>query len=191
MVRAKVEIVCTPVQVRERSHRTLDQRLSLRFPRLTAALLRRIGRLPPSSRLRRATLSRSVQLAAEAYNRRDLDIVVLGYHPEIEYRPAHSWVEAGFFEPCYRGPEGYRRYVAITAEVFGAEVYFKPVELVDGGERLVVLADVPMRAQASGIPLTEKFAYVATLKDGKVIRMEEYYDHDEALEAAGLADRGT
>ena len=29
-------------------------------------------------------------------HRRDLDAVLIGYHSEIEYRPARSWVEAGF-----------------------------------------------------------------------------------------------
>ena len=182
-----VKFVRQPLRVSERSSRTLDQRLWLRFPGLAAAYARRIGRLPPSSRLRQATLSRAVRLGSEAYNRRDLDAVVIAYHPEIEYRPARAWVEAGFFEPCYRGPEGYRKYVAITAEVFGGEVYFKPVELIDLGERIVVLATAPMRAQASGIPLTESFAYVSTMKDGRAIRLEEYYDHAEALEAVGLS----
>ncbi len=55
----------------------------------------------------------------------------------------------------------------------------------------MVLANVPMRAQASGVRLTEAFAMVWTLKDGMVIRIQEYYDQDqalaEALEAAGLA----
>lgn len=182
------EIVRRPLRVREHAGRTLDQRLFLRFPRLAAPLLRLIGNRPPGSRLRQSALSRSVRLTAEAYNRRDLDAVVIGYHPEIEYRPARGWVEAGFFEPCYRGPDGYRDYVALTAEVFGGEVYFMPVELVDLGPRLVMLATVPMRAQASGVRLTEAFAYVADLEDGRVIRLQEYYDHGEALAAAGLSE---
>ena len=73
-------------------------------------------------------------------------------------------------------------------EVWGGENYVEPVELVDLGERLVVLANVPMRAQASGVPLIEAFALVLTLKDGRVIRQEEYYDHAEALGAAGLSE---
>jgi ketosteroid isomerase-like protein len=193
MSHENVEVVRQPLQVRERSRRTLDQRLSLRFPGLFAAGARLVGKLPPSSRLRQAALSRAVRLASEAYNRRDVDAVVIGYHPEVEYHPARSWVEAGFFEPCYHGREGYREYVAITAEVFGAEVHFKPVELVDLGERIVVLASVPMRAQASGVPLTEAFAYVWTVEDGRVARLQEYYDHAEALEAVGLdqVERGS
>jgi hypothetical protein len=83
-----------------------------------------------------------------------LDAVTIAYDPEVEYRPAQAWVEGGFFEERYRGPEGYRRYVASTTEVFGAEVFF---------------------------------AYVGTLKDGRVIRLQEYYDYTEALAAVGLS----
>jgi ketosteroid isomerase-like protein len=73
-------------------------------------------------------------------------------------------------------------------EVWAEEVHVKPLELIDLGESIVVLADVPMRAQASGVPLTEAFAIVSTLKDGMVIRHQEYFDHVEALEAVGLRE---
>jgi ketosteroid isomerase-like protein len=87
-------------------------------------------------------------------------------------------------EPSYIGLEGHKRYVASTAEVFGSEVYLQPTELIDLGQRQVLLATVPMRAQASGIRLTEEFALVTTLKDGLIFRIHEYYDHDEALREA-------
>ena len=186
-----MKIVRQALQVRERSHRTLDQRLYLRFPGLAAAVFRILLRLPPTSRLRRAGLRRAARLGAEAYNRRDMDAMGIGYHPRFEYHPAREWVESGLLEPVYHGLEGHRRYVAGTAEVFGAEVYLRPTELIDLGERFVLLANVPMRAQASGIKLTEEFALVTTIKDGMVFRIHEYYDHDkalrEALEASGPA----
>jgi len=188
----KVKVVRMPLTVRERSSRTLDQRIYLRFPRLANAVLRRIAKLPPRSRFRQSTVLRGARRAIEAYNRRDMDAMGIGYHPEFEYLPARNWVEAGMLEPSYRGLEGHKRYVASTAEVFGAEVYVKPVELIDLGERIVLLANVPMRAQVSGIELTEAFALVSTMKDGLVISIQEYYDHDEALrealEAAGLSE---
>jgi ketosteroid isomerase-like protein len=168
--------------------RTLDQRLWLRFPRLAATCFRLLGRLSPGSRLRQAALSRAVRLGLDAYNRRDLDAVVIGWHPEFEYHPGRQWVEAGLVEPCYRGLEGYRNYVATVDEVWGGENYLKPVKLIDLGARIVVLADGRMRAQASGVPLTEAFAIVSTLKEGRATRHQEYYDHAEALEAAGLRE---
>jgi ketosteroid isomerase-like protein len=182
------QIVRKPLRARERSSRTLDQRLSLRFPRLAAAYLRLIGKMPPGSRLRQATLWRGVRLGVEAYNRRDLDAVVIGSDPEFEYHTGRLWAQSGLAEPCYRGLEGYRKYVAATEEVWGRENHLRPVEFIDLGERIVMLANVAMRAQASGVPLTEAFALVATLKDGRIVRYQEYYDHAEALEAVGLSE---
>jgi ketosteroid isomerase-like protein len=180
--------VRTPVRVRERSRRTLDQRLSLRFPRLGAANARLIAKLPLGSRLRKAALARAVRLASEAYNRRDLDAVLIGCDPDLEYLPGRNWVESGLVEPCYRGLAGYREYVAATSEVWGGENYIKPTEVIDLGDRFLLLATVPMRAQGSGVELTEAFAYVATVEDGMVVRLQEYYDHAEALESVGLSD---
>ena len=188
MSQENVEIVRSRLRVRERSSRTIDQRLSLRFPRLAAANTRLIAKLPPDSSLRKALLPRAVRLASEAYNRRDLDAVVISWHPECEYIPGREWIEAGLVEPCYRGLEGYREYVAATSEVWGEENYLMPLELIDLGARFVVLANVPMRAQASGVSLTEAFAYVATVKDGSLVRIQEFYDHAEALKAVGLEE---
>jgi hypothetical protein len=181
------QIVRKPLRARMRSRRTLDQRVALRFPRFAAANARLIAKLPPGSRLRQALVWRAVQLSVEAFNRRDLDAVVIGWHLEFEYHPDRNWVDAGLVEGRYRGLEGYRTYIAALDEVWGGENYLRPVELIDLGERLVVLANAPMRAQVSGVPLTEAFASVSTLKHGMTINTQEYYDHAEALKAVGLA----
>jgi ketosteroid isomerase-like protein len=191
MSRKRADVVRKPLRVSERSRRTLDERLFLRFPQVPKALLHLVAKLPPRSRIRQTLMWRAARAGVEAYNRRDMEAVGIGYHPEFEYHPARNWVEAGLLETSYRGLEGHRAYVASTAEVFGTEVYVVPTELVDLGDRLVILANVPMRAQASGIELTEEFALVSTLEDGLIIRIEEYYDHNEALEAAGLPRPGS
>jgi hypothetical protein len=84
MSQENVEAVRKPLSARERSSRTLDQRLFLRFPRLAAATFRLIIKLPPGSRLRQAALWRAARLGVEAYNRRDLDAVAIGCHPDFE-----------------------------------------------------------------------------------------------------------
>lgn len=180
-----MKAVRQPAQAGDRSTRTFDQRLYLRVPWLATAFLRLFSKLPPSSRLRQDALVRSIRLGSEAYNRLDLDAVVIGWHPDFEYLPARNLVDAGLIEPCYRGLSGYRDYVSAAAEVWGADTRFEPIELIDLGDRVVVLARAPLRAQASGVPLTLEFAYVTTLKDGRVIRQQEYHDHAEALEAVG------
>ena len=158
-------MVRRPFQVRERTRRTLDQRLAIRFPAVAALGGRLLARLPPGSRLR----VRSAQIAIEAYNRRDLLAASVAFHPDLEYYPYREFVEAGLAEPCYHGPEGYRAYITATYDVWGSDVLLKPTEVIDFGDRFVLLADMPMRAQASGIALAQTYATVATLKDGRVI----------------------
>ena len=176
------------LEPKERPRRTLDERLSLRFPKLAAVGSRLISRLPPGSRLRQAILRRSMELAAAAYNRRDLDAVVMAYRPGFEYLPAQKWIDAGLVEPRYVGKDGYIAYVRATEEVWGEDNLFQPLEAFDLGDRVVILADERMRARASGILLTEKFAYVLTLERGQPVRLQEYYDHAEALAAVGLSE---
>lgn len=127
-----------------------------------------------------------MRLSVEAYNRRDLDAVTIGFAPDLEYYPYREFVEAGLTEPCYRGPSGYQAYIESTYEVWGADVRLEPTELIDLGDRVVLLADMPMRAQASGVALGETYACVSTLKDGRVIRQQDFLDQGEALEAVGL-----
>lgn len=179
-----------PLRAGEGSRRTLDQRLFVRFPWLAAAAFRLIGRLPPGSRVRKVALWRGVRLGVEAYNRRDLDAVVIAYQPDLEYYPYREFVEAALTAPCYHGPAGYRSYIASTYDVWGTEVRLEPTELVDLGNRFVLLADMPMRAQASGIPLAQTYAGVSTLKDGRVILQRDFLDPAEALESVGLSEAG-
>jgi ketosteroid isomerase-like protein len=181
------DFVRKPLQVRPRSSRTLDQRIAIRFPRLSAASYRLVTRMPPTSRVRQALLWRTVRLAIEAYNRRDLDAVAIAFHPDLEYYPYREFIEAALAEPCYHGPAGYRAYIMATYEVWGTEVRLYPTELIDLGDRVVLLADMPMRAQASGVPLAETYATIATLKDGRVIRQRDFLNQAEALEAAGVS----
>ena len=132
MSQENVEVVRKPLRVRERSSRTLDQRLGLRFPRLGAAsgrlTGRLIGRLSPRSRLRQAALWRGVRLGLEAFNRRDCDAALAAgnYAPDFEYHPPHEAVEAGFFEPSYHGPPGYRTFMGAWADVFGDDFRVEP-----------------------------------------------------------------
>jgi ketosteroid isomerase-like protein len=174
------------LQARHQPHRSLDERLAIRFPGLAARQARWLGSLPPQSRMRKAIVARAVTLGIEAYNRRDLPAVVAGWDPEFEYIPGRRWIEAGLAEEGYRGLPGYREYIAATEQVWGRENQLAPLEVVDAGDRILIVGEGRMRAQASGVPLEEPFALLMTLRTGRPIRLEEYYDHDEALRAIGV-----
>lgn len=179
-------MVRKPLRVRETKSRPLEQRLTLRFPGLTRPARRLVTSLPPSSRIRQAMVWRFVRQGIEAYNRKDLDAVATAFHPQLEYYPYREFVEAALAEPCYHGPDGYKAYIEATYEVWASDVLLYPTELIDMGHQLVLLADMPMRAQASGIALAQQYATIATLQDGQIIRQRDFLDQAEALRVAGL-----
>jgi hypothetical protein len=92
----------------ENRRRTLDERILVRFPVLVRAMQSAWSRLPPRSRLRRAWLSRVTRQGCEAANRRDFDLLRLGFDPKIEFRYPDV---GGFAFPdqlgVHRGYEGY------------------------------------------------------------------------------------
>jgi ketosteroid isomerase-like protein len=182
------EVVRKRVPLRQGKSRAFEQRLFARVPWLAIPALRLVARLPPSSRLRQALMWRGIRLSAEAFNRRDLDALAPTRHPDFEFHPPREGVESGFFEPCYRGAGGYRRYMSELSDVWGADMRIESLELIDMGDHLVLLFDAPVRARASGVPLTGRLASVATLANGRVIHQQDYFDHDEAVEAAGLRE---
>ena len=183
---ASGQVVRKPVRLRHGQGRAIEQRLIARMPWLAPAALRLVASLPPSSRVRQAALWRGIRLAAESFNRRDLDALVPTRDPDFVFHPPPEAVESGLFEPSYRGADGYARYVSELADVWGADIRIESMELIDMGDRLVMLYDVPVRARASGVPLTGKLASVTDLAKGRAIRQQDYLSHEEALEAVGL-----
>jgi ketosteroid isomerase-like protein len=186
MPQAKAEIVRKPVPLRQGQGPEIEQRLFAVLPWLAAPALRFVAMLPPSSRLRQALVLRGIRASAEAFNRRDLDALARTRHPDFEFHPPREAAESGFFERSYRGDVGYRKYLSELSDVWGADIRIESLDLIDLGDRMVMLYDAPVRAQASGVLLTGRLASVATLTKGRVIRQQDYFDHGEALKAVGL-----
>jgi ketosteroid isomerase-like protein len=60
-------------------------------------------------------------------------------------------------------------------------------ELVDAGERVVALGTLRGRTQHDGVEVQQPGAAVATVSDGKIVRLEFHLDHRGALESAGVS----
>jgi ketosteroid isomerase-like protein len=189
MSQENVGVVRQEVSLPERPSRTLEQRLALRFPRFLELWLRLTARLSPTSRLRQALWLRAVQGGADAYNRGDLAVVVLGYHANVEFQfPPGSEEGALGFRPSYSGPAGYRAFEADWGSGWAA-LRFEPSELIDLDDRLLLIGQLVGHGEGSGISVGQKIAVVWTLgKDGKIVREQRYLDHAEALEAVGLSE---
>jgi ketosteroid isomerase-like protein len=64
----------------------------------------------------------------------------------------------------------------------------EPREILDAGDRVVVVVHQRGRGKLSGIEVEQTFAMVWTLRDGRAIRMDIYPTLQEALEAVGLSE---
>lgn len=102
--------------------------------------------------------------------------------PEIE------WVE----DPrrpdrrVYHGHEGVRQSWERWLENFdeyGAELE----RIVDCGEKVLVVMREEGCGSLSGATISQRNYSVYTFRDGKILRYEEFYDEQDALDAAGVA----
>ena len=62
-----------------------------------------------------------------------------------------------------------------------------PEQFVDTGDRVVATIHIRGRGRGSGIEIDAYFYEVYTLRDGKIVRMDEFTERLEALEAVGLS----
>ncbi len=116
-----------------------------------------------------------------AWNRGDLEALLAGIHDDILWRPATM---ANVEGDDFRGRDGFTRFVEQwreTWETWDVEVE----EIKDLDDRVVVLGHVHARGRGSGLELDSPVAYVFEFVDELLARGSSYFDHDEALAAAG------
>lgn len=86
----------------------------------------------------------------------------------------------------YRGTDEARRFWQAWLSAW--ETLRFDYELIDAGERVVMLLDMTMRGRSSGIDVPfGKFAWVATFRNGLITRAKLYMSQTRALEAVGLS----
>ena len=124
-----------------------------------------------------------VRRGFEAYNAGDLGSLREVYDPGVVWHHLEGWPEPG---PSV-GQDAVLREVE---QLRGAWQGLDKLEIlgdpVDVGDRVVVR--VVWRGSGSGPNVAMEFAYLFTLRKGRVITIQMYWDHAEALEAAGLRE---
>jgi hypothetical protein len=135
-----------------RQHRTLDERILVRFPALGPRLVAAWMRLPRPSRLRRAMLVRLVRQGYAAVNRRDFDLTVTSYDPGYEYHPDVGVADA---DPVYYGHDGFHKFWRQLLEAFD-DVRLDPKEILDLGDQVLVTTQMSGHGTGSGVSLTPK-----------------------------------
>src|SRR6478672_6908081 len=124
-----------------------------------------------------------VRSAVEAYNAGP-EAYLAFMAEDIEVRPDASVFPEG--KP-FRGRDEFRRFLAEIDEGWeGGDKLGVIREVFAVGDRVVARNDWGGRGRASGIDLRSNLTSVWTVADGKVVKIEFYFDHAKALKAAGL-----
>jgi ketosteroid isomerase-like protein len=180
-------VVVTPVQFSgpPRASRNLEERLMVRFPgawRAFAALTARL--FSPRSRLRRTLLRRSLISAYAAASRRDFELMLVRYAPDVEfeYDPDFEAVGLG---GTFHGHGGMIKMLQTWGEAW-ERWDVQPAAVLDLGGRFVVLGHVRLPGTASGLELEREFAQLLTVRAGVVAQEREFLAWDKGLRAAGL-----
>ncbi|MGA9372723.1 MAG: nuclear transport factor 2 family protein [Solirubrobacterales bacterium] len=124
--------------------------------------------------------------AVEANNRGDYDALLEEVDPGIEWRAVFQVKFGGQAITC-RGHEGVREYLQDLDEGFSVR-QVEISEVRDLGERIVATGHVRGRGRVSGAEIDSPIGFVIEFRNGKVFRMRDYLDSQEALEAAGLGE---
>jgi uncharacterized protein len=118
----------------------------------------------------------------EAVSRGDIEAALATLDPDIEFIPRRAAIQG-----VYRGYEGMRQFFAENAENFDLyQVSYQEVR--DFGDRLIAFGTVRARGKESGVEVTTPTSLVATFRDGKMLRAEDFAERSEALKAVGLEE---
>lgn len=157
----------------------------VRFPgawRVFAVLVNRL--LGPRSRLRRALLRRSLISAYAAASRRDFELMLVRYAPDVEFEYDPDFEALGL-GGTFRGHGGMVNMLQTWGEAW-ERWDVRPAAVLDLGDRFVGLGHVRLPGTASGLELEREFAQLLIVRAGVVAQEQEFLSWDKGLRAAGL-----
>jgi ketosteroid isomerase-like protein len=126
----------------------------------------------------------NVELAREsnaALRRGDWDTVAASLDPDVLLRMDIRWPEQRVY-----GREAAIAFYRGLLESGGSDVRHE--EIVDLGDRVLVRLCWHMRGLHSGVEGEQRASVISTFREGRVILVEFFIDHDQALKAVGLEE---
>jgi ketosteroid isomerase-like protein len=123
----------------------------------------------------------TMQVLAERWNAGDVEGVIELYDEEIVIRTSPSWPE----QMTLHGKERFRAFVQDWREMWDS-TELETHEIAANEDKVAVRGAWRSRGRLSGAEGMLPFSMVMTLRDGRVVRLEWFDDHDDALRAAGM-----
>jgi ketosteroid isomerase-like protein len=124
-----------------------------------------------------------VRRQIEALNRGDWEASIEGIDSRVEWVVARDHPASRMI----RGLDDLRAYREDWAQMLVA-LRFEIDRVVDGPGTVVVLGTVEGTGAGSGAEVEVPLGLAMRFRDGAVVRVEEYLDPREALEAGGLSE---
>jgi ketosteroid isomerase-like protein len=122
-----------------------------------------------------------VKAAFDAWNAGDMDRLRDMYDPNVVLHMVPGWPEPG----PYAGREAVMRQFAQLREAWDADVV-EPISFVDVGDRVVVRQI--WRGFGRGPDANIDLTIICTFRQGRVVSLEYFRDHADALKAVGLEE---
>jgi ketosteroid isomerase-like protein len=107
------------------------------------------------------------------------------FHPDIalDISHFHEWPES-----AYHGLDGAERFLTDWLDVWpDLNITVEEVIAAPDG-RVVSLIVQRGRGRHSGVEMELEMAVITTIRDGKIVRLENWENRSQALEAAGLSE---
>jgi ketosteroid isomerase-like protein len=118
----------------------------------------------------------------DAYRRGDWDALAAAMDPHVFVRTDPRWPEPRFY-----GRDALIAFWRGLWESLGwADVHIE--DIADLGDRVLARLVASARGDQSGVSVEQSVSELATIRDGRVIFIEYFLDHADALRAVGLEE---
>lgn len=119
--------------------------------------------------------------AINAWNAGAMDALRALYSPDAVYVTPPDWIGGP-----YVGRDAVMEQFRELRDVWPDDSSFGRPEFWDGGDYVVV--QIPFHSATRGLALSTDVAWVYTMRDGLIVRLEFFHSREEALEAAGIEE---
>jgi ketosteroid isomerase-like protein len=123
-----------------------------------------------------------VRVALMAWNTGDMDVVRDLLDPDVVLRPPEGWPEPG----PYLGQRAVMREWEQVRETWRADAVVPTTDFIQAANRVAVR--VIWRTTGRGPESNIELTVVWTVRKGRILAIEYFWDHAEAIEAAGQSE---
>jgi ketosteroid isomerase-like protein len=123
-----------------------------------------------------------VRRGIEAFNAGDMASRREHLDPDVVMRMAEGFPESGPFV----GREAVMRWIMDAREPFDDFILEPTSDIIDVGDRVVVR--LRSHATGRGPDVRFEFSEVSTFWDGRIVYIQFFWDHHEAVKAVGLEE---